>query len=469
MERIQNIWKKHLSSKFRVKNSSIEYRLQKLDQLKSVVLSNREAIAVALKQDFNKPKVEVDLTEIMPVISIINLTQKELTKWCRPEKVKGGILFAGTKNWIRHEAKGNTLLIGPWNYPFQLTMYPLISGFCAGNTVIVKPSEFTPNINKVMNTIIEQIFDEDEVTMIEGDADVSTELLKLPFDHIFFTGSSHVGKIVMEAAAKNLASVTLELGGKSPVLIDQNVNLNSAAQKIVWGKFLNGGQTCVAPDYVLVTPDKREELVDQLKHYIGEHYPNNNWKENKDYACIITDRHAKRLDSLIQDAVAKGAIIEIGGEYLPDERIITPTIMSNVPIDCALMKEEIFGPILPIVECGSTEEMIEFVNERENPLALYVFSEDKLSVNKILNNTCSGSVAINDVVVQLGNPNLPFGGAGASGIGKYHGRYGFEEYSNKRSVLQRDMDLGVAYFYPPYGKRKESIVEGLLNKLTKIF
>ena len=455
------------SYKTQMRNSSCEYRLNKLKKFKTLLLDRKDEVNQALAADFHKPQVETELTEILPVISMINLLEKELASWMKDKKIKTPLLFKGAKSWVRHEGKGNCLIIAPWNYPFQLNVYPVLTAFAAGNTCIVKPSEFTPNTNKIISLLFEEIFSVQEVQMFEGEVDVCTELLKLPFDHIFFTGSTNVGKVVMEAASKHLASVALELGGKSPVVIDRHIDLDNASKKILWGKLVNSGQTCVAPDYVLIHKDEQNKFIEHTISHLKEFY-GEDWKTQKDYNHIITKRHAERLNFLIQDAVEKGAEIKIGGEYFEDENIITPTILINVNKDMKIMQEEIFGPILPIIGMDSNADMINYINEFDNALAMYIFSDNRSNINQFMKQTANGGVTINDTLISVGHPLLPFGGAGKSGIGQYHGKYGFEEFSNHRSVIKRDFDLGASYFYPPYTEKKENIVSNLLKKFSSI-
>lgn len=468
LDSISTAFELQKSYKTQMRNTSCEYRLNKLKKFKALLLKRKEEVNQALASDFNKPKVETELTEIMPVISMINLLEKELSSWMKDKKIKTPLLFKGAKSWVRHEGKGNCLIIAPWNYPFQLNVYPVLTAFAAGNTCIVKPSEFTPHTNKIIALMFEEVFSTQEVQMFEGEVDISTELLKLPFDHIFFTGSTNVGKIVMEAASKHLASVALELGGKSPVIIDKNIDLDKASKKIIWGKFVNSGQTCVAPDYVLIHRDDQDKFINLSLSHIDAFY-GDKWREQKDYNHIITKRHAERLNLLIQDAVEKGAEIKCGGEYFEDMNIITPTILINVNKEMKIMQEEIFGPVLPIISMDSTMDMINYINDYDNALAMYIFSDNQSNIKLFMEQTANGGVTINDTLISVGHPILPFGGAGKSGIGQYHGKYGFDEFSNHRSVMRRDFDLGTSYFYPPYTSKKESIVSNLLRKFSSIF
>lgn len=469
MTEIQTVFEDQRRRIREVKNFSIEQRIDLLKKLSSSIIENKKKIQKALSLDFQKPLIETDLTEVIPVISEINYTIKKLPSWAKEKKVKTPLLYSGTKSWIRNDPKGNCLIISPWNYPFNLSMYPIVSAIAAGNSVILKPSEFTPHTNKIIKQIITSVFDPWHVSVIEGEVETSQQLLSLPFDHIFFTGSTAVGKLVMEAASKHLSSVTLELGGKSPVLIDENINIQEAAEKIVWGKFLNAGQTCIAPDYIMVTPRHRHLFVRALKKTIQKFYGGHSWETHPDLNSIISLKHFKRLKHLVKDALDKGAELEVGGDFYEETLKVSPTILVNPPEDSLVMQEEIFGPLLPIVEVESFEAMLEYVNHRDRPLALYIFSDQDSKQLQALNQTYSGGVCINEVIMHCGNHHLPFGGTGTSGQGAYHGLQGFKEFSHQRSVMKRNRNMGAQYFYPPYTKRKEGLVASLFEKFPKLF
>ena len=454
--------------KSKAKNTTASYRLDKIRKVKEIILSRNKDIADALSLDFHKPALETDLTEILPLITMINLLEKKLPLWMSDEKVSSPLLFKGSKSWIRKEGKGNCLILSPWNYPFQLALYPVLTAFAAGNTCIIKPSEYTPNTNKIIDEILKAVFSEEEVTLFEGGVDSSTELLKLPFDHIFFTGSTPVGKIVMKAASEHLASVALELGGKSPVFIDKNTNMEKTVKKIIWGKLVNGGQTCVAPDYILVHESEHDEFIStcksQIKSFYGDDFIN-----SLDYNHIITRSHAQRLSTMVEDARDSGAVVEVGGELDSEKNILTPTILTNVNRDMKIMQEEIFGPVLPVLTYKTIDDALEIINSFDNALAMYIFSDDKNITEHLMQETNNGGVTINDTLMAVGHPTLPFGGAGKSGIGKYHGKHGFDEFSNLRSIMRRDFDLGTSYFYPPYNASKAKVVTKLLEKFSSLF
>jgi aldehyde dehydrogenase (NAD+) len=332
--------------------------------------NSRNNLKEALKLDMGRPGMEADLVEIMPVISEINFVIKHLKSWTKDKSVSTPALYTGTKSWVRHEAKGNCLLIGPWNYPFHLIFYPLVSAIAAGNTAMMKPSEFTPNVSKVIHQVVKNVFDANEVFVIDGGIDVSDMLLNLPFDHIFFTGSTRVGQIVMEKAAKHLASVTLELGGKSPVVIDKNVDIEEAAHKVAWGKFINAGQTCIAPDYVWVHEDIATAFIDAFKKTLEKFLTD----ENEGFTSIINEAHFKRLAGWLEEAKQAGGKIEVGGHCDEATNKIEMTLISE-PGECTLMNEEIFGPILPLKTYSTTKEVIEGIQAQGYPLALYIFSK----------------------------------------------------------------------------------------------
>jgi aldehyde dehydrogenase (NAD+) len=464
MSVIKEIFERQKKHKNQLKQSSAYYRVEKLKKLKEAIIDKSDSIKKALFEDFKKPDIETDLTEILPVISALNLLIKELELWMLPEKVKTPLLFTGTSSEIRYEPKGNVLVISPWNYPFHLAIYPVMTSFAAGNTTILKPSEYTPQTNKIICEIFANIFSDLEVAIVEGEQNVSEELLTLSFDHIFFTGSCQVGQVVMKAATQNMCGVTLELGGKCPVIVDVDYDVKDVARKIVWGKFINAGQTCVAPDYVLIAEEIKEKFYSEIEKVIDELY-----SSADDLAGIISEKHFKRLKDLISDAQAKGATLRVEGKIDEKNLKIFPTVVVNTNQSMKISKEEIFGPILPIITVKNLDEMIHYVNQAPHPLASYIFSKNKKNIEKILNETNSGGVTINDVVLHIANPHLPFGGVGASGLGKYHGRFGFEELTHKRAVLKRDFNAGTQYFYPPFNDSKKSLVKNLLKKISSIF
>ena len=444
------------------KNTTSRERIKKLEELKDVVTEMRSQLKEALFLDFKKPHAETDLTEVLPSISSINFLITHLDAWMKDLKVKGSPLLLGTTSFVRYEPRGQVLVISPWNYPITLSLIPVAEAFAAGNGIVLKPSEFTPHTNRLLKEIFSRVFKNDEVLFIEGDAQTSTELLTYPFHHIFFTGSTHVGKIVMEAASKTLASVTLELGGKSPCIIDSDVNLEDCVRKIIWGKLVNGGQTCIAPDYVLVPESKLSKFLELSVKVIKEVYA-----DESNIAHIISSKHHQRLKSLIDDALKEGAELICGHTYKEGSNYFAPTILLKPSLESRVMKEEIFGPILPVLTYKESIEAVNLVNTYERPLALYVFSDNDSKLDYFLGNIISGGVALNDVILHISNHHLPFGGINQSGIGNYHGEYGFKTFSHERAVLKRNLNLGVDYFYPPYTKTKESLIDSVFKKLSR--
>lgn len=453
------LFNKQKAHQFVVGNSSYKERIAKLKALKNAIENTyKDAIRDALYADFKKPSVETDITEIYPVISEIKYVTSHLKQWLSNQKVETPLALIGTSSYIKYEPKGVCLIISPWNFPLNLTFGPLVSAIAAGNTVIIKPSEMTPNISKVMATIVEHLFKEDEVALIQGDAETSQELLKLPFNHIFFTGSPAIGKLVMKAASEHLTSVTLELGGKSPTIIDETAHLKSAAKRITWGKFINCGQVCIAPDYILIHESVATEFLKEVKLQLETFY-RNNAETSESYGRIVNQKHFERLMNHLNDAKSKNATIEIGGKFSERDHFIEPTVLSNLSEDTTLMQEEIFGPILPIKTYKSIDEVIHYINSKEKPLALYIFSTSKKQINHIINNTRAGSTCINNNVLQYSNHHLPFGGSNNSGIGKSHGFYGFEEFSNKRSVLKQNFKGAMEMLFPPYTHLKKKMAD----------
>lgn len=457
--KFQELFNSQEENQYNIGNTSYKERIKKLKALKKAIeVTYREQIKEALYKDFKKPNIETDLTEIYPVIGEIKHAIKNLKKWIRKQRVATPIALLGSSSWIKYEPKGVCLIISPWNFPVNLTFGPLVSAIAAGNTVIIKPSEMTPNTSKVMGALIADIFNENEIALVEGEVKVSQELLKLPFNHIFFTGAPSIGKIVMKAAAENLASVTLELGGKSPTIVDKTANIKATAKKIVWGKFMNNGQVCVAPDYILVHESIKEEFVNALRNQITAFYAEDA-SQSDSYCRIVNAKHYNRLANALENAKSKGATIEIGGKTIEKENYIEPTVVSNLSEDTILMQEEIFGPILPIKTYSTTEEVIDYINAGDIPLALYIYSKNSKVVNQIIDNTRAGSTCINNNVMQYTNHHLPFGGANNSGIGKAHGYYGFLEFSNMRSILKQHTKSSIELLFPPYTKQKEKLAK----------
>lgn len=447
---IDDLFARQQAARWRVAASSADQRSAKLRALLDALMAHRAEAQTALAADFRKAPEEVDLTELYPVIGEIKDALRHLPRWMKPRKVPTPIGLFGSAGTIRYEPRGVVLIISPWNYPIYLTLGPLVSALAAGNCAILKPSELTPHTTAFLRKLLAGLFPEEEVALVEGEADVAQALLALPFDHVFFTGSPAVGKVVMKAAAEHLASVTLELGGKSPVLVDADADLRLAARKIAWGKGLNGGQTCVAPDYVLVHARIHDALVEELKGAFEAFYgpdPESR-KASPDLARIINPRHHARLVGLLRDS--KGLVV-FGGEGDPDTNYLAPTLMTEVDPASPVMQEEIFGPILPVLKVTDMDAAVAFVNARPKPLALYVFSGSRRNAESLIARTTAGGGCINDTVLHFVHTGLPTGGVNTSGFGKAHGFHGFEAFSNARGVLrQRTRFSAIQLMYPPY-------------------
>ena len=453
------VFNKQKNYQFHVGNTNFRARIKKLDALqRAIQYTYKQDIRDALYADFKKPFIETDLTEIYLVVREIKNAKAHLKQWMSKHKVPTPLALLGTSSYYIYESKGVCLIISPWNYPVNLTFSPLVSAIAAGNTVIIKPSELTPHTSKVMATIIKDLFDDNEVALFEGNAEVAKELLKLPFNHIFFTGSPKVGRFIMEAASKHLASVTLELGGKSPTIIDETANIETALDSLVWGKYLNNGQTCIAPDYVLVQDSVKDKFIDAYKRKVVAYY-SDEASVSTSYCRIVNDNHFNRLISYIENAKENGATIELGGGFDKSENFIEPTLISNLKEDSLLLNEELFGPILPLKTFVNIEEAINYINSKEKPLALYMYSNSKKNVEKVINNTRAGGTCVNTNALQASNHDLPFGGINNSGTGKSHGFFGFQEFSNQRAVLKRHTVGPLNLLFPPYNNIKQKIVD----------
>ncbi len=466
--RIKQVFEQQRQTAQAWRTSTMEERKQRLRKMHSWIEQNRAAIHEALYKDFQKPNPETDITEIYPVQAEIKHAIKHLKDWMKPRKVKTPLSLLGTKSYIQHEPKGVSLIIAPWNYPFNLLLVPLVSCLAAGCTAMLKPSEETPHTADLLERMVGELFQPAEVSLFKGDKETAQALLKLPFDHIFFTGSPQVGKLVMRAAADNLSSVTLELGGKSPAIVDETTNLQEAAERIAFGKWLNAGQTCIAPDYVLVHERVSEHLVQEFQKVINKMYGNDGEeiKASHDYARIINRRHFQRLRTALQEGIEAGATLEIGGQADEAQRFLAPTVVTDVPETSTLMQEEIFGPILPIRRYNSLEEAISYINAKPKPLALYLFSTNKEVEKEVLQRTSAGGVCLNDTALHYLQPNLPFGGVNWSGIGKAHGYWGFQDFSNEKPVLrQRTGFTATSKLKPPYTPAVQKMINLLLKYL----
>lgn len=461
---INSVFEAQQKHKYTLRNTNAAQRIKKLKILKAAIEKNESNIYEALQSDLRKSHFEAAVTEVIFIYGEIDFAIKNLHKWMRPVRAGKSMVSLMAKNRIYYEPKGSCLIISPWNYPFQLMMSPLLSAIAAGNCAMLKPSELSPATSQVISKIVRECFEEHEIACFEGDVAVSTALLSLPFDHIFFTGSPAVGKIIMEAAAKHLTSVTLELGGKSPTIIDENADLQKAAEKIAWGKLMNAGQTCIAPDYVLIHERQEQAFIEAYKQAANRLFFKNDEDINESiYAKIINPKHLIRLTSYIEDAVQKGAKVTYGGRIGESTQTIYPTLLSRVPSTADIMNEEIFGPLLPIVTYKNLNEALALINEKSKPLALYIFSDNAKNIRHIIKNTSAGGTCVNDVLIHISNPKLPFGGVNTSGMGSCHGIFGFKTFSHERAVVFQSALNMSNLIYPPY--EGKSWVLKLLKKI----
>jgi len=449
-QEIESVFKNLKTASAAQGQTTLAYRKTKLKQLKRELLAMTPEWQQALTTDFAKSHQETQLSELLTVKTEISHVVRNLHDWMSPHAVGTPLTLMGTYSMVVKESKGVVLVIAPWNFPVLLTLGPLVTAFAAGNCCVVKPSEHTPATNAVLRKIISSVFKVEEVTVIEGEADITGQLLQLPFDHIFFTGSTRVGRIVMEAAAKNLTPVTLELGGKSPVIVDAEAAVNDAAMRIVWGKWFNAGQTCVAPDYVLADEKIRLLLIEKMRYWITRFYGPEPM-ENPDYTGIIHPAAAARLGAM--------AGVRVEG------RRIRPTLLVLNSAD-QIPEEEIFGPVLPVVGFSDLTEALAIINARPKPLALYVFSHSRKNVDRVVRGTKAGTMAVNEVLLQFFNSRLPFGGIGASGIGKAHGHNGFLEFSNQKSVLVQATKFNAVWLVlPPFTAFKKRLINWIVRWL----
>ena len=422
----------------------VKFRIRQLKRLKEAIKAHDVLIYDALKKDLNKPVFESYVTELGSVYSEIDYMIKHVKDWAKPQRVPTSLAHFYSKSHIYQEPYGRVLIIAPWNFPIQLSFVPLVGAIAAGNCVVLKPSELAPYTARVIQQIIESVFAREYVAVEQGDGKVSQQLLKEGVDYCFFTGSTQVGKTIMETASQTLTPVTLELGGKSPVIVAKDTNIKHAAQRIVWGKFTNAGQTCIAPDYLLVDEAIRDDLISALIE-VNEEYYTKKPLENSDYSKMINKSHFKRVKKLM-----KNQSVIYGGGSNKEMLTIEPTLVLEPELDTELMQEEIFGPILPILTYREVSQAVEFIRSKDKPLALYLFTQDKALKEYIIKNLSFGGVAINDALIHQSNYNLPFGGVGASGMGQYHGKYSLETFSHPKSVIEKTDLFDIKLRYPPY-------------------
>ncbi|HEY0846841.1 MAG TPA: aldehyde dehydrogenase family protein [Noviherbaspirillum sp.] len=466
-QHIRTVFDSQMATALRWRESTAAERIARIRKLRDAMMAQRDAFYDAFMKDYRKSPAEVEASELLPVMDEARHAIGRVKKWMKPHKVWPTSTMLGTSGWVQYQPRGRVLIIAPWNYPLSLCFGPLVSALAAGNTAIIKPSEMTPNVSALMARIIRDTFPESEVALFEGALATSQALLDLPFDHIFFTGSPAVGKIVMAAAAKHLTSVTLELGGKSPTIVGESANIPLAAETLMWGKFLNGGQTCVAPDYVYVHESVKEAFIAECRKVLHARYgaSASAQKHSADLTHIVNQRHTQRVASLLSDAVARGAKVQAGGEVDVTQCYIAPTLLDQVPPDSTIMEEEIFGPLLPVLGYANLDEVINEINARPKPLALYIWSRDQQEIDKVMARTSSGGACINHCVMHFAHGELPFGGVNNSGIGSAHGHHGFKAFSHERAVLRSSPLMLVKMFYPPYTKSRQRIIRSVVDML----
>ena len=441
-----------------LRKTDYKERLQLLTRLENAIENNRQKIYDALKYDLNKSEIEADLTEMLPVFKELKFFKKHLNKWMSPFRVATPVALTGSSSYYQFEPKGTSLIISPWNYPINLTICPLIAALAAGNTVIIKPSERSAKCSEALQQIIESIFEAKEIKIFIGDGNVGAQLLELPFDHIFFTGSVNTGKKILEKSAPHLTSTTLELGGKSPTIIDETADIKMAAHRIAWSKMINSGQTCIAPDYLLINENVKDVFINELKNEVEKYFENN----EAGICKMIDENHLKKMESFINDLPKEVLQISLSEKNIEGQ--ISPTLIINPANESLIMQEEIFGPLLPLITYKKIEEAIAFVQSKPKALSLYIYSFNKKNIQKILTETNSGGVVINMGLLHFINSNLPFGGVNNSGIGKSHGFAGFQAFSNQKGILKQHLFFGTAeLFFPPYKNWKKKLIKFVIK------
>ena len=472
---LQNIFDAQGENRWKIAQTSVKERIAKLLKLRKAIETRQQEFYDAVWADFHKPKTEAWLTEVYPALQEIDHTVNHLPDWVEDKDGCWSFLFPLNSSVSHFEPKGRVLIMAPWNYPFLLFISPVVAAIAAGNVVIAKPSHKTPHVAEVLESIIKEVFPQNEVAVVQGaGAEIGDQLLALPFDHVFFTGSPNVGAHVAEEAAKIHAGVTLELGGKSPVIVLDDVKIKDAAKKLAWGKCLNAGQTCIAPDYMLCPRRLMQPLADAIADNIKKMYGNTDEarRNSEIFVHIVESRSVERHQALIEDAIAKGAKAILGAQFSPEDienRYTPATILTDVTADMRIMESEIFGPILPIIAYDSLEEAIAFVQARPKPLALYIFGKSEVKINEVIARTTSGSTCVNHCILQIANNSVPFGGVGMSGTGNYHGIYGFKTFSHERNVMRQSALDTMTFLYPPYHKENEKSWRARLQRIAKKF
>jgi len=465
---MQEVFDAQGSTALRWRTSTAAERIARLVKLRTVILAHRAALYQAFQQDFRKPETEVEGSEIIPILDEVRHAIGHLKAWMKPTRIRPTLLTWGNRAWVQHQPRGRCLIIAPWNYPLNLSICPLISAIAAGNTVILKPSEMAPHVSAVLARIIATVFKLDEVAVFEGSLPTAQALLDKPFDHIFFTGSPAVGKLVMAAAAKHLSSITLELGGKSPTIVDETANVDQAAETILWGKLINAGQTCLAPDHLYVHEHVKARFLAACQKVLQARYGLSALaqKSSPDLARIVNPRHTQRLQAMLDEAVRRGATVLAGGEVDVPQCYVAPTLIEGVPPDAALLQEEIFGPIFPVIGYTDLDQVIEQINRQPKPLALYLWTQDQARVHHVLAHTSSGGACVNHCIVHVAHTGLPFGGVNNSGVGSCHGHHGFKAFSHERSVLQGGWLNSIRVFFPPYTAARHRLIRFISDRLA---
>ena len=458
LSKIKGLFSSQLEKHSSLAKSTHGDRKQKLKRLLDNFMSMEQEAIDALSLDMKKSPTESIISEVLGVKAEADFAIQNLKKWMRSKRVPSPSTILFTSGWVRPEPKGSILILSPWNYPILLCLNPLIAAIASGNTAVIKPSEFTPASGAFLKKLIERTFDPSEVAVVLGDEKTAIELLSHPFNHVMFTGSPSTGKLVMSAAAKHLSGVTLELGGKSPVIVDNSANISEAAWKLAFYKFANAGQTCTAPDYILCHESKKDDLISGLRENFKSFFSGNDGGPSSDYCQIVNTTHFDRIEGYLENAKGMGAKVVAGGNTDRSKRFIAPTVLCDVSIDSLVMKEEIFGPLMPVVTYKTMDEAIGFINKREKPLALYLFSYNKKNQKRLTEETSSGALVFNDCVIHHTNPHLPFGGINNSGLGSYHGKYGFDAFSHEKAILKSSAWSPFRLMLPPYTKRKHSLV-----------
>ena len=470
---LQNIFDAQGENRWKIAQTSVKERIAKLLKLRKVIEARQQEFYDAVWADFHKPKTEAWITEIYPALQEIDHTVNHLPDWVEDKDGSWSFLFPLNSSVSHFEPKGRVLIMAPWNYPFLLFISPVVAAIAAGNVVIAKPSHKTPHVAEVIESIIKEVFPQNEVAVVQGaGAEIGDQLLALPFDHVFFTGSPNVGAHVAEQAAKIHAGVTLELGGKSPVIVLDDVNIKDAAKKLAWGKCLNAGQTCIAPDYMLCPRRLMQPLAEAIANNIKKMYgETEDARRNSEiFVHIVESRTVERHQGLIKDALDNGAKAVLGAQFSPDDiknRYTPATVLTGVTADMHIMDSEIFGPILPMIAYDSLEEAIAFVQARPKPLALYIFGKSEVKINEVIARTTSGSTCVNHCILQIANNSVPFGGVGMSGTGNYHGIYGFKTFSHERNVMRQSALDTMTFLYPPYHKKGDKGWRAFIQNLAK--